>query len=127
MRIDKELIDELKRRNKEIACRRKEVFDDAMGVQAVIFRNLPQYLTIFDLLRERGIEVPPYNLAVVTNVGWKFCNNVGQLASLLRQNLVRDDIEDIVNNHNCRGLQVLVGEDYLPHLQHYLEEFAKDD
>jgi hypothetical protein len=127
MRIDKELVDELKRRNEEIARHRKEVFDDAMGVQAVIFRNLPQFLTIFDLMRERGIEVPPYNLAVVTNGGWKICDNIGQLASLLRQNLVRADIEDIINNRNCRGLQVLIDEDYLPHLQHYLEEFAKDD
>lgn len=123
MKIDKELLEELNRRNAIIAEERKKAYDDAMGIQPLIFLNLPQYLTVLDLLKERGIQVPPYNLAVVWDRGWEACDDVGMLATVLQRNLRKNELMEIITHGTCCGVRVMVAEEYMDTLKKYISEF----
>ena len=123
MKVDKALLDELAARNAIIAEERKKVYDDAMGIQPLIFMNLPQYLTVLDLMREKGIQVPPYNLAVVWDKGWEACDDVGMLATVLQRNLRKNELMEILTHGTCCGVRVMVAEHYWDTLKKYINEF----
>ena len=121
-KIDKALYEELERRNAEIDAARDKAYQESMGVQAVLFMNLPQRLTIFDLLRERGITIPPYNIAVCGNNGYQTFNTIAELAVALQVNLGRSELEQILSG-SFKGMTISLGSTYEPELRAYVDSF----
>ena len=125
-KVDKALWDELECRNEEIKVAREKIYNDSMGVQAALFLNLPRYLTIFDLMRERGITIPPYNIAVCGNNGYQTFDTIADLAASLQVNLGRPELQQILEG-TFNGLTISLGSTYEPELRAYLNSFEGED
>ena len=123
-KVDKELLEELKRRNREIDAERERIYEESMGVQAALFLNLPPRLTIMDLMREKGIQIPEFNLAVLHTYGWQTFENIAELAVELKVNLGRKELMAILDG-NFLGMEIIVGDCYEPELRAYANSFQE--
>jgi hypothetical protein len=123
-KIEANLFRELERRNAEIKRLRQEVYEESLGVKAVLYKSLPQFLTIHDLLREQEVAVPEYNILIVAENGSFIVEDIAELGQKMTTNIDRKKMEEIVFENSFCGVSVLVGEKYLPVVLDYARKFG---
>lgn len=110
--------------NQTIQMQREMAFQESLGVKSALYKVLPQRITKEDLRKQTAIQLPQYNIYLVTDTGTYGLNDIAELAMLLKININGEDMEEIANKHTIRHTyDILIGENYEKEFEEYRKQF----
>ena len=110
--------------NEPIEQSRLEAYDNSLGNKNALYHILPHRKTIEDLMRERGIVIPQYNIYADFDGVIYGLNDVGELAILTKTNLTYDDLNEIATCGTLKQfIKIIISDSYIDEFNFYINKF----
>lgn len=112
--------------NADIQLQREEAYKQSLGIKSALYRVLPQRITKEDLRKQSPVDVPQFNMYLITENGTYGLNDIAELAILLKINITADDMDEMAAEHTIRKTyKIIIGEDYVQEIEEYRKRFAR--
>ena len=112
--------------NADIQLQREAAYKQSLGIKSALYRVLPQRITKEDLRKQSQLEIPQFNIYLITENGTYGLNDVAELAALLKINITADDMDEMAAEQTIRKTyKIIIGEDYVQEFEEYRKRFAR--
>ena len=112
--------------NADIRLQREAAYKQSMGIKSALYRVLPQRITKEDLRKQAPVDIPQFNIYLITENGTYGLNDVAELAALLKINITADDMDEMAAEQTIRKTyKIIIGEDYVQEFEEYRKRFAR--